>query len=89
MTDRAAFKDAVREALIDRAEALFTLAWGDPARQGGREWRARSDDALSMQMLGRTVASGSTTKQALAAMFSTSTGSTSLGWKRAKTSPAS
>lgn len=52
MTDRAAFKDAVREALIHRAEALFTLAWGDPARQSGREWRARSDDALSMQMQG-------------------------------------
>ncbi len=52
MTDRAAFKDAVREALIDRAEALFVLAWGEPARQGGREWRARANDALSMQMQG-------------------------------------
>jgi phage/plasmid primase-like uncharacterized protein len=52
MTDRAAFKDAVREALIDRAEALFTLAWGDPVRQSGREWRARADDAQSMQMQG-------------------------------------
>lgn len=44
--------EAVRLALTDRAEALFRLAWGEPARPGAREWRARATSARSMVMRG-------------------------------------
>ena len=44
--------DAIRPALQKRAEDLFRLAFGDPLRAGGAEWRPKSDDAIAMQMRG-------------------------------------
>lgn len=46
------FSDAVKEAARDRADELFRLAWGEPAKAGGREWRARESSAHVMQMHG-------------------------------------
>jgi|DEB0MinimDraft_12_1074336.scaffolds.fasta_scaffold03696_2 hypothetical protein len=45
-------RDAVKFALQDRAEDLFQEAWGQPARAGGKEWRARDSSARSMVMQG-------------------------------------
>lgn len=44
--------EAVRLALLDRAEDLFREAWGEPERPGRREWRPRDDDARAMEMRG-------------------------------------
>jgi putative DNA primase/helicase len=40
----------IKEALTDRAEALFREAWDEPERPGARDWRARSDSARWMDM---------------------------------------
>ncbi len=40
----------VREALSARAEDLFRSAFGEPARSGAREWRAKENAGLAMQM---------------------------------------
>ncbi len=42
----------VREALSARAEELFRVAFGEPARPGAREWRAKENAGLAMQMQG-------------------------------------
>ncbi len=42
----------VREALSARAEDLFRSAFGEPARPGAREWRAKENAGLAMQMQG-------------------------------------
>lgn len=49
---RDAFKIAVTEAAIDRAEELFRQAWGEPARPAAKQWRARDSSARSMWMHG-------------------------------------
>ena len=48
----AARTEAIRQALSDRAEDLFRLVWGEPARASGRDWRARESSARSMVMQG-------------------------------------
>ena len=40
----------IKEALTDRAEALFKEAWGEPEKASGGWWRARNDDARAMNM---------------------------------------
>jgi len=45
-------RDFVKAALIERSEELFQAAWGSPVRAAGREWRAKSSNALSMIMQG-------------------------------------
>ena len=40
----------IKEALTDRAEALFREAWDEPEKPGARDWRARSDSARWMDM---------------------------------------
>ena len=52
LSKRGPDKDAVRFALQDRAEDLFREAWGEPVRAGGKDWRARSSSARSMEMQG-------------------------------------
>ena len=42
----------VREALKDRADDLFRVAFGEPVRAAGAEWRAKENEALAMQMQG-------------------------------------
>ena len=44
--------EVIRQALSDRAEDLFRLAWGDPVKASGKDWRARSSSARSMAMQG-------------------------------------
>ena len=44
--------EVVRQALDERAESLFRLAFGEPVRAGAGEWRARVDQSISMQMRG-------------------------------------
>lgn len=43
-------KDLIKEALTDRADSLFREIWGEPDRPSAREWRARADDSLWMDM---------------------------------------
>ena len=43
-------KDLIKEALTDRADSLFREIWGEPDRPSAREWRARADNALWMDM---------------------------------------
>ena len=45
-------RDFVKAALIERAEDLFRAAWGEPVRAAGKEWRAKSSNALAMTMQG-------------------------------------
>jgi hypothetical protein len=40
----------IKDALIDRAEALFRDAWGEPERASARHWRARESSARWMDM---------------------------------------
>jgi phage/plasmid primase-like uncharacterized protein len=47
-----AHAEAIRQALRDRAEDLFRLAWGEPLKTGGKDWRASSSSARSMVMQG-------------------------------------
>jgi hypothetical protein len=42
----------IKEAALDRAEALFRAAWGEPERPGAREWRPKDDTARAMIMQG-------------------------------------
>lgn len=46
-------KDAVRYALRDRAEELFRLVWGEPAKAGAKDWRPTDNPARSMATRGR------------------------------------
>jgi hypothetical protein len=46
------FAQVVKEAVIDRAEELFRLAWGEPQRPAARQWRARDGSARAMWMQG-------------------------------------
>ena len=50
--DRGARAEAIRQALSDRAEDLFRLAWGEPTKANGRHWRARETSARSMVVQG-------------------------------------
>lgn len=43
-------KDLIKEALTARADSLFRESWGEPDRPSAREWRARADNALWMDM---------------------------------------
>lgn len=45
-------KEAIRQALIDRMEDLFRQAWGEPEKNGARDWRAKNSSARSMVMRG-------------------------------------
>ena len=40
----------IKEALTDRAEALFREAWGEPEKASGGWWRARDEYARAMNM---------------------------------------
>lgn len=42
----------LREDLRDRSEALFRAYWGEPARPGASDWRAKDDTARHMKMRG-------------------------------------
>ena len=44
--------DAVREALLARAEDLFREAFGPPIRPNAREWRAKANDGITMERRG-------------------------------------
>lgn len=44
--------ELIRQALLDRAEDIFTLAWGKPAKAHGADWRASSGSSRSMAMQG-------------------------------------
>ena len=43
-------KKQIKDALTDRAEALFRAGWGEPERASGGWWRVRGDDARVMNM---------------------------------------
>ena len=45
-------KEAIRQALQDRADDLFRQAWGEPEKPGARQWRAKTSSARSMRMTG-------------------------------------
>lgn len=45
-------KDVIRDALTDRAEDLFRDTWGEPAKAGAAQWRAKASSARSMWMRG-------------------------------------
>lgn len=45
--------EAVKQALLDRAEDLFRAAWGEPVKPGAKDWRARESSGLRMTMRGR------------------------------------
>jgi len=45
-------KEHIRQALLDQAESLFETAWGQPAKRGGKEWRAKDADNRKMDMRG-------------------------------------
>ena len=44
--------EAVKQAATDKAEELFRLAWGEPARPSARQWRAKESSALAMWISG-------------------------------------
>ena len=44
--------ELIRQALLDRAEDIFTLAWGKPVKARGADWRASSGSSRSMAMQG-------------------------------------
>ena len=43
---------ALTERLLDRCEDLFREAWGEPAKPGASEWRAKAQDARAMVVRG-------------------------------------
>ena len=45
-------KEAVRDALLDRAEDLFRDLLGEPQRPGASDWRTRAAPETSMAMRG-------------------------------------
>ena len=44
--------DALRPALVARAEDLFRAAFGDPETPNAREWRSKTTPAIAMQLRG-------------------------------------
>ena len=45
-------RDAARDAALQDAEVLFVHAWGVPQSRRGKNWRAKSNSAQSMEMRG-------------------------------------
>lgn len=53
MQDRGQHRDAVKDALNERAEELFRQVWGEPQKPGSHDWRVKGQSSRSMAMRGR------------------------------------